>query len=326
MPKRDSLNTIIREFENVKTCALLTHINMDGDTLCSCLALKEFFKMRGVVADVLVEDEVPNNLKFLDGDIKTFVKEQNYPQYDLAIAVDCGSQDRLGEREEIFTTAKKSMVIDHHVSNKGFGDFCYVEPDASAVCEIIYKLFIIMEIPRIKYLSRLLFVGILTDTGGFRYSNTTPKTMRVAADLLTMGIDNALICSKVFDTKTLSELKIEALAVDKTEFYHQGKTAIAYITKELIDETGTSESEMSTLSSVLRSIEGVNTSAVLKDHNGALKVSMRSKDIVDVAEICAEIGGGGHARAAGATINDMSAEDVITFLTKRIGEAYERHN
>lgn len=319
------MKNLIKEFDGIKTCALLTHLSIDGDTLCSCLALKELFKEKGIKADVITEDEIPHNLLFLDGDITPYSAKQDY-SYDMAIAVDCASQDRLSEREKIFLAAKKRVVIDHHVTNTGFGDYSFIEPKAAAVCEIVYRLFKMMDIKISEYAAQLIYTGIATDTGSFRYSNTTPETMKTAADLLMLGVDNAYICSKIFDTKSLPELKIEAMAVENAVFYHDGKTVFVYITQEMAEKTGASETETAGISSVLKSIAGVETAAVLKQHGDCLKLSMRSKNIVDVARICMEIGGGGHNKAAGATICGMTAEEVMSFLEKRIEEEYGRSN
>lgn len=317
---------IVKEFENIKTCSLFTHISMDGDTLCACLAVKELLASKGILADVIVEDIIPDNLKFLNPDVIFFSAKNTYPVYDLAIALDCASKDRLGEREGIFSSAKSRLVIDHHVSNTGFGDYCYLEPDASSVCEIVFKLFKFMGINISKAAAAYIYTGMVTDTGSFKYSNTTSDTLKYAGELISLGVDNAYICTEALDTKTLAELKIGALAVENTAFFHGGKTALVYITQEMIDKTGAKEGDMSGLSAILRSIAGVFTAAVLKDSDNSIKISMRSSGTVDVSKVCSSLGGGGHVRAAGATVNDMSVEEIINYLEKKIGEFYGRSN
>ena len=315
---------IVKKFESIKTCALLTHISMDGDTLCSCLALKELLVSKGILADVIVEDEIPDNLKFLNPDVISFSAKSSYPVYDLVIALDCASKDRLGERNSIFSSAQSRLVIDHHVSNTGFGDYCYLEPDASSVCEIIFKLYKFMGTNISITAAEYIYTGIVTDTGSFKYSNTTSDTMQCAGELINLGVDNAYICDEALDTKTLAELRIQALAVENTIFFHSGKTALVYITQEMIDKTGAKEGDMSGISSVLRSIVGVTTAAILKDSDNSIKISMRSLGTVDVAKVCSALGGGGHVRAAGATVYDMSAKEIINYLEKKIGAAYGR--
>lgn len=313
------LSKIIKEGGAI---ALLPHDNPDGDALGSALAFKELAKELGVQADIYV-DEIPKNLQWLEGEFIVFKEEAEIPKARTAVALDCGGKNMLGKRAGIFDEAENRIVIDHHASNEGYGDLCLVLSEASAACEIIYELFCQMGVSISPLAASHIYTGILTDTGGFRYSNTTAKTHETAAELIRRGADTQRLCREVFENKSIQELAIEAAAFESAEFFHQGRTVITYITNDMMKKTGAASGDMSNISGILRGIKGVAVAVTLKDGDKGIKISMRSKGAVDVSAICGEFGGGGHKRAAGA-LADIPADEIIKKLTALIGEAYER--
>ena len=319
---RQKIYSLIKGARNV---ALLPHKDIDGDALASCLALKSFIEQTGGEARILAEGEIPSNLLFLGGGYDLIEQCGEIPDFDVAVALDCGSRDRLGDREHIFINAGVKIVIDHHATNKGFGDYFVVSPESSATCELIYEFFEKFGVKLTKEAADFLYTGIVTDTGGFRYSNTTQKTLETAAKLLKSGADSEKICMNIFETKRLSQLRIEGAAIEGARFFHGGKTVVSYISQEIIDSCGANESDTSGISSVLKSIDGVSAAVSLKDSEGRIRVSMRSDDKVDSAAVCASLGGGGHIRAAGATLY-VSAEEAEEKIVSLIGEFYERDN
>ncbi|MBQ7718557.1 MAG: bifunctional oligoribonuclease/PAP phosphatase NrnA [Clostridia bacterium] len=318
-------NRIYNVFKEAHKIALLPHENIDGDALASCLALKNFITAVGGDATVIAEGDIPSNLKFLGDDYVLYDKDISLPVFDVAVAVDCGSTDRFENRAHIYNGAKTKIVIDHHETNHGFGDLYIVSPESAATCEIIYTFFENFDVPVSEETAKFLYTGIVTDTGGFRFSNTTLKTFEIASNLIKTGINFSKICSNVFESKRIQQLKIEAAAIANVEFYHSGRTVITHVTQEMIDKTGATDGDMNNISSILRSIEGVSAAASLKDKNGVIKISMRSDESVNVAEICGLFGGGGHARAAGATSN-LTAEQIKEKIIPEIGDSYERNS
>ena len=316
---------IYEKLRSARNIALLPHENIDGDALASCLALKSFIETVGGNAMIVAEGDIPANLKFLGDDYVLFSADISLPEFDTAVAVDCGNIDRFENRADIFEKAETKIVIDHHETNNGFGDFYIVSPDSAATCEIIYDFFEKFGVPISDEAAKFLYTGIVTDTGGFRFSNTTPRTFEIASNLVKTGVDFVRICSNVFESKRIQQLKIEAATIEKAEFYHSGRTVITYITQEMIDKIGATDGDMNNVSSILRSIEGVSTAVSLKDKNGTIKISMRSDENVNVADICALLGGGGHARAAGAT-STLGADEIKAKIVPVIGELYERNH
>ena len=311
-------------FKENKKIALLPHENIDGDAVCSCLALAELAKAAGSHADIILEDEIPSNLTFLGGEYLE-MRDDLAGKYDCAIAVDCGDMGRLGTRRPIFESAKVTGVIDHHVTNNGFGDVSVIRPEAAATCEIIFDVFSLNGVKLSDKAATYVLSGILTDTGGFRYSNTTAKTLDVAAHILTLGIDMSYLCHELLETITKSRVKLQNAAMDKAKFLHNGQTAIAYIPEGMLDEFGATEDDTANLSTMLRNIAGVRTSVSIRRRDGAFKVSMRTDGTKSAADICAKFGGGGHERAAGFTSYEQDIDKLESLILEEIGD-YERDN
>ena len=316
-----NLRKLIEEAENI---ILLPHDNIDGDSFCSCQAFKMMLESMGKKCSVVAEVPCIKKLEFLGLSCTAFERGKHLGA-DLAIAVDCADEKRFGERSEIFNGAKKNAVLDHHKTNRGFGMVNVINPDAAAACEIVFELYKEWQVEILPEAAKCIYCGIVTDTGGFRFSNTTAKTLEIAASLLKLGVDAEKINQNIFETKSFGQLKIEALAIEKTKFFHGGRTALCYISKEMQEQAGATDDDMSNVSSVLRCIEGVEVSAVIKEKGDEIRVSMRSKEYADVSEICAHLGGGGHSRAAGATLC-CSGDEAVETLAKLIGEHYERCN
>ncbi|MBO4897991.1 MAG: bifunctional oligoribonuclease/PAP phosphatase NrnA [Clostridia bacterium] len=311
-------------FKENKKIALLPHENIDGDALCSCFALAELAKAAGSSADIIVEDEIPSNLLFLGGEYIN-MSDSTPCDYDCAIAVDCGDMGRLGTRRPIFESAKVTGVIDHHVTNKGFGDVTVIRSEAAATCEIIFDVFATNGVKLSERAATCILGGILTDTGGFRYSNTTPKTLDAAAHILALGIDMSYLCHELLETVTKGRVRLQNAAMDRAKFLHDGKTAITYISEEMLEKYGATEDDTANLSTMLRNIVGVKTSVSIRRHGDAFKVSMRTDGTKSAAAICAKFGGGGHDRAAGFTSYEKDIEKLESLILEEIGD-YERDN
>ena len=309
-------------FKENKKIALLPHENIDGDALCSCFALSELAKAAGSSADTIIEDDIPSNLLFLGG---SFIRmNDNFKgEYDCAIAVDCGDDKRLGTRRGIFEGARVRALIDHHVTNKGFGDVRLIRPEAAATCEIILDVFEDNGIEITDRAATYILGGILTDTGGFRYSNTTSKTLAAASRLMEYGTDMSYLCHELLETVSLSRLRLESAAVDNAKFFSGGRTVVTYISEEMLKSSGATDDDTSSISSKLKNIIGVKTAAAIKRHGDCFKISMRTDGTKSAAAICAKFGGGGHERAAGFTSYEKDINVLTDLILEEIGE-YER--
>lgn len=294
---------VIRDLINKsETIAILPHVSADGDALGSSFALAIILSGFGKKVDVLLNEDIPEAYANLPGRNLSCVYDKDDKQYDLALALDCGDADRLASRIKVFNTAAKNANIDHHATNTEFASYNYVDTGASATGEIIFTLIEKMGAKLSKDVALCLYVAITTDTGGFRYSNTTAQTHRIAAELISVGVDVAKVSQQVFDTVSYGKVKLTGAAIESLELSEDGKIAIMSLTNELIKKLGTKEEDSDGIISTARNIDGVEVAAMLKQlENGEIKVNLRSNRYVDVSAVAARYSGGGHERAAGFT-------------------------
>lgn len=309
----------LRQAENV---AILPHKSADGDAIASALALGKLLEGFGVTYTIYTEEPVRTDLAFLGGSFSSM--PEIVPAVHTCVAIDCGDTERLGTRAPIFDGAKCKVVIDHHVTNEGFGDINLIDPSAAATAEIVAELYMAAHTP-FASAATTLYTGVVTDTGGFRYSNTTAKTHKIAAMLLEAGAESGKVCHQVFEQNSLSKIRLEAAVLNDMTIVHDGKTAIGLVSEARLSETGASDEDASGLSGVLRSIAGVETGVLLREKDGQIKISMRTNSFLDAAAVCKALGGGGHARAAGASVDGSLLEWKEKIITI-IGEAYGRHS
>lgn len=296
------------------TIAILPHVFADGDALGSSFALALALSEMGKKAEVLLEEKVPLLYDFLPGRNLSFIYEKSEEQYDLALALDCGDMERLGGRKEVFVNASRTANIDHHNTNTGFAMLNHVDTTSSSTGEIIFSL-----LDRIGHKSGAdvavnLYVAISTDTGGFRYSNTTPGTHIIASKLISQGVDVAEISRIVFDTTSYEKVKLTGTAIHSLELIENGRIAVMTLTNEMISKTGAREEESEGIINIGRNIRGVEVAAMLREMgNGEIKVNLRSNLYVDVSAVAGRFSGGGHKRAAGFTTTGdiMRVKDAL---------------
>lgn len=294
---------------------ILTHRRPDGDTTGSARALCLALRALGKQAYVAANPEVTNRYAGL---IDSFYPPEGW-EPDCVITVDCAAQDM------IFPAAGKyadqvDLVIDHHGSNSGFGRENLVIGERAACAEIVCELIEELGLDMTVEMARGVYVGASTDTGCFKYSNTTAHTHIVAAKCLETGLDGGEINRALFETKSRARYQIERMLFTEMRFFLNGKVAVALITQEAKQKTGADWDDLDAIAAIPRQIEGVEvglTFTELKD--GGTKLSARTTKEVDAAAICQMLGGGGHLRAAGATI-DCSPEEAI----RRALDATER--
>ena len=298
-----TLDNIKEEIKKAKTIVILCHESPDGDAVASSLSVMHAIKQFGKKADVVIP-EYSKDFKFLPGSEEILQKGKDEP-YDLAISVDCSDLKRLAAGKEYFETAKKTIEIDHHSVNSMFADFNYVDPAAPACCQVLIGMFEYFGIEINKDLGTCILTGIITDTGGFQYSGVTPETLEFAAEILRKGVNISKICQQVLRNKTMANCELTKLLYDRMEFLEDGKIVISYITVEDNKKVNAQMGDDEGLVEIERDIEGVEVAVLLKEKEGAngFKASLRSKEKVNVSNVCFLLGGGGHPRAAGCFIS-----------------------
>ena len=304
---------------------LLTHTRPDGDTVGSCAALAALFAAMGKNPAVVSPDVIPRRLAFLS-DNEWFAPRKDYPVGATVIAVDVASPQQLGKLQEVFTgPLAPAFMIDHH--ERGVA-FCprYLCADASAVGEIVYDLSLaLVERCALSALPPFavdaIFASISSDTGCFKYSNVTPRTHRIAAELIERGANAPEINRLLFDVKTAEILAAEGYVASHIRRSDDGRIAWVTVTDATRDELGLLDEHFETAIDVVRSLEGVEIAiAVKQSPDGKYKVSLRSTGL-DVAKVAATLGGGGHARAAGCSLETPTAEDAARIAVDAVKRA-----
>ncbi len=307
----------------VKCAAVSGHVNPDGDCTGSCLASYNYIKENypDIQIDVYL-DPIPNIFKFLKSSDEIKAPGTEKKEYDLFLAQDCGDAARLGAAEHYFHEAKKTVCIDHHKSNGAFADINYIYPEASSTSELIYDL---IEDEKIsKAVAECIYLGIVHDTGVFQYSCTSSKTMNIAGRLMDKGIDFTRIINDTFFEKTYEQTRIMAAALLKSQRFLDETCIFSFITREEMEEYHVLPKHLEGIVSQMRAVKGVDTAVFLyQNGENSYKVSMRSSNLVDVAEIAVGFGGGGHARAAGATM-EGDARQIRDLILEKIRQQLEK--
>jgi len=312
------MEKIAEELNKAENIAILPHIAADGDALGSSFALALALAGTGKKVKVFLEEEVAQVYSFLPGQELSEVFNGTAEKYDTVVALDCGDLERLGRRAEIFNGARITVNIDHHSLNSEFAFHNFVDESSSAVGEIIFHLIKMMSLEMNKDIAACIYVAIATDTGGFRYSNTTSLTHKIASELLNYDVDVAWISHRVFNSMSLGKVRLTGIAINSLQILENGKVAFITIYEDDIKKAGASDEDCEGLVNIARNINNVEVAALFRPHkNGEVKVNLRSSEYVDVAAIAGMNKGGGHKRAAGY-ISKGSVEDVKEKLLKEL--------
>lgn len=309
------LDNIIKSSKKI---LLLSHVNPDGDTLGSMCAMYSMilnrFKKK---ADMSVVSNIPFNYRFLPNIDLAQRYYDNSLVYDLVITLDVAAVDRVRDAKVFFDKAKCTVNIDHHKTNPRFGDFQIIESNASSCGEVLFNYFKSNNWAITKDAAICLYTAIMTDTGNFRFENTSANVFRAVADLVDLGAEPGNIYKFCYESKTKNFVLFQNYCVNKAEFINDNKIAYTTIYKKDLEKFSAGDDYTDGIAEILRAIDTTQVSFVLKEVDSKLtKVSMRSKNI-DVAKICEKFGGGGHTFAAGCTIK-ASVKDSIIKLLKEI--------
>lgn len=277
---------------------IITHVRPDGDTLGSAAGLCGALREAGKTANVLVNKQTTKRYAPY---MSAYYSEDFSPDY--VITADIAAEGLFPGNAEIYK-GRVDLSIDHHPSNSGFAKNTLLDASCAACGELIYRLAMDLAGGISAETAKLLFIALTTDTGCFRYGNTTADTHRIASELIKAGAPGAEINKKLFRTKTKSRIIIESEILNGIEFSRDSQIATVVITREMLDRAGADEDDLEDIAAIHGQIEGVVVSITVRElEDGASKVSVRTNKLVDAGAICAILGGGGHAMAAGVTLD-----------------------
>ncbi|MBR2589916.1 MAG: bifunctional oligoribonuclease/PAP phosphatase NrnA [Clostridia bacterium] len=303
---------ILAEKDNI---VILTHFHPDGDTLGSAVALLRALRSMGKKVNFINNDPIHPKYAYLWKGLK---KQKFKEQY--IVAVDIATEELLGDSLKEQYSGKIELAIDHHPSNTLFAKQTCLEGDSAAAAEIVYYVIKELGVEIDAAIASCIYTGISTDTGCFKFRNTTARTFYIAGIMKDLGADTERINEVMFETKTRGELELERLMLEGMEYYYDNKLAIAVIRQEMYRQTGTTEDECEYIASIPRQVAGVFVGVTIRERkNGMWKASVRTKPPLDASAICMNFGGGGHENAAGCNF-DGTLEEFKEKLVKIVGE------
>lgn len=312
-----SKDSFIQTIQKANTIAITGHVRPDGDCIGACLGLYNYLieQYEDKQIQVYLEPMAPE-FSFLNGYDNVKNTFEKGTVYDLMIVLDCSDISRIEPFWNLYEMAKHTFCIDHHASASGFADEWIIDAKASATCELLYQL---MDPAKISLeCANCLYTGIVHDTGVFKHSNTTKETMYIAGDLIAKGVNTSHIIDDTFYRKTYLQNVIMGYALLESSLIMDGKIIYSFVTKKWMDLYGVTGADLNGVIDQLRVTQGVEVAILgYEINNLEFKVSMRSNDYVDVAEVAAYFNGGGHIKAAGCTMKGTS-RDVINNLLRHL--------
>jgi phosphoesterase RecJ-like protein len=322
MPKSKIMEEILEVLKKYETFLILSHVNPDGDALGSQLALYSLLSDLGKKALVVNSDPVPLAYRFLPN-AGFFTQDiEHNTQFDVVLVLDCGNPDRTGAELAAKIHPKHALInIDHHRGNKRFGTLNLVDTRACATAELIFNIIESgnMEIGMDRAVC--LYTGILTDTGSFKFSNTTAEAHRITARLIDEGVRPEQISESVYEVIPYQRAKLLGVALERLQLSEDGKIAWTSVTNAIYEQTGALSEDTEGIIDYIRSLRGVEVAVFLRElENGDFKVSLRSKGDLAVNVIASAFGGGGHRAAAGCTLSG-SLEEVADKVFEALGSA-----
>ena len=315
-----SLSLLEEKINSAQSILILTHINPDGDALGSIISMKCAIKQKfNKEADTLFIGKYPDIYEFLPcrRDLISIENFNSDKIYDVAIALDVASKDRMANIEKTFNSAKYKVNIDHHKTNNNYATFNFVDGNASSTGEVLYGLFNDLNIEITKDIAVSLYTSILTDTGCFKYNSTTPNAMKICSELLSKGVDPSKTAQLIYGNKPKSMVLLNAYAISNAKFLSNEKIAYTVVSLDDLERFKADSDHTEGIVEHLKEIDSVEVAILFKElKNGFTKVSFRSKN-VDVAKISSKFDGGGHTNAAGCTVKkpmNIAIEKIIEEL------------
>jgi phosphoesterase RecJ-like protein len=300
---------------------LITHENPDGDALGSILATK--LALDGLGKDSVMylygDAPLPAEYRFMElGDLRRTLPDDWRER--VLLAVDCANESRLGPDSELLGGVAFVIDVDHHHDNTRFGNVNLVVPNASSTGEVLRDVFAELGVALTPEIAEALYIALVTDTGRFQYSNTTPKALRLAAELVEAGADVHRIFQSVYETVQFAKLKLLARALERAQVFEGGRVVVSYLLRSDFADIGAAEAYSEGIIDYLRAIEGAELAAMIREpprsEGPTRRVSLRaSTDELDVSAIARKSGGGGHRQAAGFS-SDRSIDEITDFIKR----------
>ena len=297
---------------------ILTHANPDGDTIGSGFALLRALRQLGKRVKLRNSDIIPSKYNYLFEDL-----EDDDFEEEFIVSVDVAEKKLLGDKLLPLYGERVNLSLDHHSTSRLFAEKTYCESESASACEVIYLVIKALGAEITKEIANCIFTGMSTDTGCFKYSSVTERTHILAAELISFGAEHFKINERMFDTKTQGSLALYKMCLENLDYFAGGKIASICVTKDMLEKSGTTKSDLDAIKPLTRQIEGVKIGLTVKEEeNGKIGVSVRTDEDVDASAICANFGGGGHVRAAGCEFRDVSVKEaqqtVVDYILKSI--------
>lgn len=315
---RDKVVDKLLSAENI---LIVSHINPDGDNIGSTVGLANSLKQSGKKAIVANKTGVPDNFLFLKGTELVVSTEDLLPEYDIIVFADCGSIERPELDNSIIKAAATTINFDHHITNTKFADYNLIDQDAPSTGSVIYNMLKTKNLPIDIDTATALYTALLTDTGSFRYSSTSPSAFNMASDLLSKGVNPWYVASSIYENKKPSQIKLIGKLLENMEFFCDNRCALITVTEKEFSETGTTAADTEGAVNYARGIKGVEIGALIRiNHDNRYKVSLRSKNF-DLTPVALAFGGGGHKNASGFSI-DGPLKKAKSLLIAAIGKLF----
>ncbi|PIQ86370.1 MAG: hypothetical protein COV74_05080 [Candidatus Omnitrophica bacterium CG11_big_fil_rev_8_21_14_0_20_45_26] len=308
---------------------LASHVNPEGDAVACLLAVDSLLRRLGKKSTIACEDAFPSRLKALPSHRWNQVKHiKRTARFGALLVADCATLERIGKTIELVKRRMSIFNIDHHVTNQMFGNYNLVMPKAAASGEVVYDIFKYFKLPFTKEEATALYVSIATDTGSFRYGNTTIRTHKIAAELMGAGIDTARINDDLYSVFTLPKIKLYSILMDKIKLEHKGQIAWAVVSRKDLKSSGATYEDIEGFIDFLKYIQGIKFAFLMTELPAPknLRISFRSMGHYDASQIAACFGGGGHRKAAGCTMAGTSDGAVNLILAEMAHELESKGN
>ncbi len=304
------MDELVDHLKKSRRVLLASHANPDGDAIGSLVAMGLVLEALGKETLLYNASLIPAVYRFLPMVDRVVRRIEDPSRFDTAVVLDCGNLKRIGDGAEEVGRIPVIVNIDHHITNTGFGDFQLVDPAACATAEILWRLLGRLGAKLNDSIASAIYTGILTDTGSFRFSNTNRAAFAICNELVGLGVEPYVVAKHVYGTYSLGRIKLLNLALDSIELSPNGRLSMMTLTRQMLAETGTRPEDVDGLINYARSIRDVKVAALIQEKpNGDARpdglryhVSLRSDGSVDVADFAATYGGGGHASAAGYSV------------------------
>lgn len=319
-----SLAGIAEVVHSAKSFVLCGHRSPDGDCIGSQLTLYHALRALGKKVTCLLVPgySIDSALLFLSGASDMVPADEFEDQAEVFIACDVPTLDRMGGAAKVHEACQTTITIDHHATEVPMSDYTYVDPDSASTSMIAWELVKVLGVTPTQEIAECAFTGLMTDTGAFQFQNSDAAAFAAAAEMVAVGARPSEVSREVFQSRRLPSLRLEELILQRMEFLADGQGVISYLTKEDFVQAGAVKADAEPLINLLRSVEGVRVASILREEEGSVRGSFRSKDSTNVAILAQKFNGGGHKAAAGFTIY-APIEEAVKQISEELSSLLE---